>query len=275
MDDNFPTNPASKKLGLWISVSAIVFALLICMQSGDSNPISPAAEIQEIPRSLAFNSRPAPAPVIIAPFELDSIDELECKEVDSPNDLKLEITDTFRTQPVSLPPPASETKVQAYNQPPKKITPVRGKKAERLFRPIIFRAAQRHQVDPDLVQAIIMAESSFNPNAVSNRGAAGLMQLMPATAKALGVKDVFNPEHNINGGVLYFKKMLKEFRGNVRLALAAYNAGSRKVKEYQDVPPFRTTQAYVNKVFEYYWHYKELLAADDDTALIPHPVLVF
>ena len=178
----------------------------------------------------------------------------------------MEAADSSRTEPISLLPAVPETKAHADNKSRKKIAPVRGKKAERLFRPLIMQAAQRHQVDPALVLAIIMAESSFNPNAVSSRGAAGLMQLMPSTAKALGVIDVFNPEHNINGGVLYFKKMLKEFRGNVRLALAAYNAGSRKVKEYQGVPPFKTTRAYVNKVFEYYWYYKNRLTADDDTA---------
>jgi soluble lytic murein transglycosylase-like protein len=82
------------------------------------------------------------------------------------------------------------------------------------------------------------------------------MQLMPKTAKSLGVNDAFDPENNINAGVLYFKTLLNEFRGDVELALAAYNAGSRKVKEYQGVPPFKATQAYIKKVFEYYRHYQ-------------------
>ena len=264
MDDTFSENPVSKKLGLWLSVSAIVLALVICAQSAD--PIAPVPEVQEVPLALIFDGLPAAAPVIMVPDGPGFINDLERKEVDSKSELKSEKADRLRTKPVLLPPPLPENKAKAVNKPQKKVIPVRGKKAERLFRPLILRAARRHQVDPAWVQAIIMAESSFNPNAVSNRGAVGLMQLMPATAKALGVEDAFNPEQNINGGVLYFKKLLKEFRGNVRLALAAYNAGTRIVRKYQDVPPFKTTRAYVKKVFEYYWHYKQLLVVDDDTA---------
>jgi soluble lytic murein transglycosylase-like protein len=143
---------------------------------------------------------------------------------------------------------------------------VRGKQAEHLYRPIIMRVAHRHQVDPAMVKAIIMAESSFNPKAISKRGAVGLMQLMPNTAKSLGVIDAFDPENNINAGVLYFKKLLNEFRGDVKLALAAYNAGSRKVKEYQGIPPFKTTRSYIKKVFEYYRHYKNQLLHPADRA---------
>jgi len=264
MDDTFPTNPVSKKLGLWLSVSTILLALVICAQSAD--PIAPVSKVQEVPLALVFDGLPAAASAIMAPVGLGFINDLDWKAVNSKIEVKSEKVDTWRIKPVSLPPPVSQTKAKADNKPQKKAKPVRGKKAERLFQPLILRAARRHQVDPAWVQAIIMAESSFNPNAVSNRGAVGLMQLMPATAKALGVKDAFNPEQNINGGVFYFKKLLKEFRGNVRLALAAYNAGSRIVRKYQDVPPFKTTRAYVKKVFEYYWHYKQLLAVDDDTA---------
>jgi len=127
----------------------------------------------------------------------------------------------------------------------------------RRYHPIIERAAQRYNVDPALVKAIIMAESNYNPRAVSSRGARGLMQLMPRTAEALGVQDSFDPEHNINGGVRYFRKLLDRFNGDVELALAAYNAGSRQVRIYRGVPPFETTQRYIKKVFAYYEHYKE------------------
>ena len=139
---------------------------------------------------------------------------------------------------------------------------VRGKKAERLFHPIVLKAANRYQVDPALVKAIIMAESSYNPRAVSKKGAKGLMQLMPTTAKALGVEDSFNPEHNINAGVKYFKHLMNQFDGDTRLALAAYNAGSRKVRQYKGVPPFRATKYYIKKVFRYYKHYKTEMAAE-------------
>ena len=128
--------------------------------------------------------------------------------------------------------------------------------AERLFQPIVLKAANRYNVDPAMVMAIIMAESSYNPKAISKKGAKGLMQLMPTTARSLGVKDIFNPEHNINAGVRYFKKLLNQFDGDVELALAAYNAGSRKVREHRGIPPFRATKYYIKKFIKYYRYYK-------------------
>jgi soluble lytic murein transglycosylase-like protein len=133
-------------------------------------------------------------------------------------------------------------------------------RSEKLYEPLIHRAANVYQVDPALIKAIIKAESGFNPEALSHRGAIGLMQLMPTTAKSLGVKDCFNPKHNINGGVKYFSQLLERFRGNVELALAAYNAGSRYVKKYRGIPPFKATQIYVEKVIQYYQNYKKLPA---------------
>lgn len=129
---------------------------------------------------------------------------------------------------------------------------------EQSFFPIILRASQRYGIDPDLVKAIIMAESEYNPNAISAKGAKGLMQLMPVTAKHLGVNDVFNPEQNIHGGVRHFKSLLKQFDGDIKLALAAYNAGSRMVKRYKDIPPFKETKRYLEKVFLYYEMYKDI-----------------
>jgi len=117
-----------------------------------------------------------------------------------------------------------------------------------LFQLIILQTAQRYEIDPALIRAIIMAESGYNPRAVSKMGAQGLMQLMPATAKSLGVVDSFNPEHNIDAGVKYFKKMMDQFDGDINLSLAAYNAGSRKVREHKGVPPIKATQHYIKKV---------------------------
>jgi soluble lytic murein transglycosylase-like protein len=133
---------------------------------------------------------------------------------------------------------------------------------ERTLHQIILLAASRHKVDPALVKAIIKAESGYNPKAVSKKGAMGLMQLMPRTAEALGVEDedIFNPENNINAGVKHLKKLLIQFKGNVRLAVAAYNAGTKTVREYNDIPPYEATRHYVNKVLEYYQYYKKQLA---------------
>lgn len=129
-------------------------------------------------------------------------------------------------------------------------------KIEGLYHPIILAASDKHQVDAALIKAIIMAESSFNPFAVSKKGAMGLMQLMPDTADDLGVEDLFDPTHNINGGVKHLKILLKQFNGDIQLAIAAYNAGSKTVQNYGGIPPFKATQSYVNRVYEYYQYYK-------------------
>jgi len=125
-----------------------------------------------------------------------------------------------------------------------------------IFNPIIRAAADLYEVDPALVKAIIMAESKYNPAAISEKGARGLMQLMPNTAHALGVKDPLDPEHNIYGGVKHLRRLLNRFEGDMMLAVAAYNAGSKNVKRYNGVPPFGTTRYYVKKVFDYYRQYK-------------------
>lgn len=116
------------------------------------------------------------------------------------------------------------------------------------FNDTIEDQASQHHVSPDLVRAVIQAESAFNPVAVSSKGAMGLMQLMPATARELGVSNPFEPEQNISGGVRYLRSLLDRYDDNVELALAAYNAGPGNVEKYGDVPPFAETQRYVKKV---------------------------
>jgi hypothetical protein len=128
--------------------------------------------------------------------------------------------------------------------------------AEHFFHPIIKKAADRYGVEVALVKAVIMVESRYNPNALSHKGAKGLMQLMPRTAEALGVKDSFNPETNVNAGVKYLRKLINRYGGNTKLALAAYNAGMGQVRYYDGIPPFPATRHYINKVFHYYHHYK-------------------
>ncbi|MDH7602698.1 MAG: lytic transglycosylase domain-containing protein [Armatimonadota bacterium] len=113
---------------------------------------------------------------------------------------------------------------------------------------LIARAAEKYDIDPALLKALIHAESGFNPQAVSPAGAKGLTQLMPATAAALGVVDPFDPAQSIEGGARYLRAQLDRFRGNEALALAAYNAGPGAVIKYHGIPPFRETQNYVQRV---------------------------
>ena len=112
----------------------------------------------------------------------------------------------------------------------------------------IREIAGRHGVDADLVEAVIRVESAFNPRAVSNKGAQGLMQLMPRTASALGVRNAFDPYQNIDGGVRHLRYLLDRYPGNVSLALAAYNAGEKAVDYYRGVPPYAETTQYVHKI---------------------------
>jgi soluble lytic murein transglycosylase-like protein len=121
----------------------------------------------------------------------------------------------------------------------------------------IIEAAQHHDVSFPLIKAIIKVESDFNPMAVSEKGAMGLMQIMPFNFKQLSIRDPLDPWENIMGGVRYFKNMLNKFNGDLSLSLAAYNAGPNAVDKYGCIPPYPETINYVEKVLKYYAFYKK------------------
>jgi hypothetical protein len=118
---------------------------------------------------------------------------------------------------------------------------------------LVREAAERHNVDPALVRAVIETESNWNPAAVSRKGATGLMQLIPTTAQRFGANDVFDPKQNVDAGVHYLKTLLERYNGNLDLALAAYNAGEGAVDRAHGVPSFRETRSYVHKVQDAYF----------------------
>lgn len=121
------------------------------------------------------------------------------------------------------------------------------------FTPLIKQTAQQVSVHPGLLHAMVMVESAYNPQAKSKKGAQGLMQLMPATASRYGVIDSYDPEQNLQGGARYLKDLLEQFEFDLKLALAAYNAGENAVRRYgNQIPPYPETQNYVKKVMGYY-----------------------
>ncbi len=131
------------------------------------------------------------------------------------------------------------------------------KQNQRQLSPTIERMANRHNLPSDLVHAVIMVESAYNPQAKSKAGAQGLMQLMPATARRFGVSDPYNPTENIAAGTEYLKHLLNLFENDLSLALAAYNAGENAVKKYNNqIPPYKETQRYVKKVLHHYRKYR-------------------
>jgi len=137
--------------------------------------------------------------------------------------------------------------------------PGKGRSPELAYDDLVSAAASHHGVDPNLVRAIITVESNFKKRAIGPKGAQGLMQLMPRTARSLGLEDAFDPAGNIEAGVRYVRELLDLYNGDVRLALAAYNAGSGRVAQYGGIPPFPTTKAFIRNVLYHQGRYQAML----------------
>ena len=130
---------------------------------------------------------------------------------------------------------------------------------------LVASASDKTQIDPDLITSVIHAESAFNPRAISPKGAQGLMQLMPGTAAHLGVTDAFDPSANVNAGTQYLRQLLLQYNGDMAKALAAYNAGPLRVQQYNGVPPYRETRAYVAQIIREF-NQKKLAARAESKA---------
>ncbi|MDR1043606.1 MAG: lytic transglycosylase domain-containing protein [Candidatus Adiutrix sp.] len=179
-------------------------------------------------RRLSFQAAASPAPVRLAAVSPRSLPSGNCAEL-APN---LELLDEIsgRSRPGLSWGPSLAT-----------------------YEDMIAATARQHQVSPLLVKAVIQAESGFNPRAISHRGAVGLMQVMPSTARSMGVNDYADPQKNIQAGVKYLKILLEQFNDDERLAVAAYNCGPEVLKRFgNQVPPYRETQNFVERVMNYY-----------------------
>lgn len=148
--------------------------------------------------------------------------------------------------------PTTRVNAQIYANTASAESPKSDYSSKTKIKELISRVSQKHGVDEKLVNALVKQESGFNPDAKSRVGAMGLMQLMPSTAKGLGVTNPMDPEQNVEGGVKYLKSMLDKYNGNIILALAAYNAGPGAVDKYDGVPPYKETQNYVKSILSSY-----------------------
>lgn len=175
--------------------------------------------------------------------QLDTLNLLDSTSQDSPSNLVSNIIDVYKKDgimPTSKPKPLPKNLIKSFNPGTWDNT--------------IQQAAQIHNLDPRLIHAVIQAESAYNPNAVSHAGAEGLMQLMPSTAKRVGVANSFDPTQNIFGGATVLRQMLDRYDGDLIKSLAAYNAGPEAVDRANGIPNYKETQEYVPRVLNFYYN---------------------
>lgn len=169
------------------------------------------------------------------------------------NELLMESQTSMNSQPISTSTSALGMLDRLDKQSFTRLPQLSNTKLSGSFDDIIEKAAAQFNVPAKLIKSVVKQESNFNPTAMSHAGASGLMQLMPATARSLGVENVFDPEQNIMGGAKYLRNMLDKYDDNIELALAAYNAGPGNVDKFGGIPPFRETLNYVKKVTNHYY----------------------
>jgi hypothetical protein len=209
-------------------------------------------------------------PGVVASFRYPTIPSLFPLELNTFDPFQVlmkiqQINRRFYLQPIQSADKAMGQNLQPPEKPPMDLPKF---KHEHTFQTIIAAASARYNVETAMIKAIIRAESGYNPHAISPMGAGGLMQLMPLTAESMGVNDIFDPVQNINAGVRYFKKLMKLFKQDVSLALAAYNAGIQRVQEYNGIPPFSATQIYIKKVLEYHQYYSNQARKEENPPLV-------
>ena len=243
-------HPSRKRIHIVLTVAAGMLCLVVGFQYAWDKPVSAAVQttpnVQLSALSTAIEQTPIDCP------------EMKTRKTRPVHPAVFD-KDYFskRVPETALRRTSEKNKVQS--------TAVKKNRSENYYHRLIEKIADSHQIDPDLIKAIVKAESRYNPQAISHAGAVGLMQLMPATAAELGVTDSFNPEENLRGGIKYYKKMLKRFKGDIELALAAYNAGSRAVITHKGVPPYKETLEYIERVKTYYEEYKEKAESGEKT----------
>jgi len=184
---------------------------------------------------------------ILSSVILASAAVLTAASLDNPSSVTLIVRSDPRTGKL-VRGMAKQPRAIAGKTAPQIELPPASEDAPRPFANLVDSIAERHEVDRDLVHSMIRVESNYNPLAVSSKGALGLMQLVPSTARRFGVSDSFDPVENVEGGVRYIKYLLNHYNGDHRLALAAYNAGEGTVERYGGVPPFPETRSYVFRV---------------------------